>query len=110
MKLQRILSQGPFYTITLLVLIVSTQKTCAEKPSAEVIEEIKKIILLKIGVDKPPPPDNSERPNFQEQVKAQSIRTWRRNTRFQAEHEDRALSKIEAKAINKGKRTFVSST
>eukprot|EP00111_Clytia_hemisphaerica_P021502 TCONS_00063260-protein len=106
-KLQRNLSQGSFYTTILLMLIISTQTMNAEKPSAEVIEEIKKIILLKIGVDKPPPPDTSERPNFQEQVKAQSIRTWRRNTRFQAEHEDRALSKIQAKPINKaGFRVF----
>ena len=80
-----------------------------ERPSAEVIQEIKHLLLNKIGVVSPPPPTDGASLMSDQEAKAYSIRNWRRNTRPHPEQMETVSSTLSAQVAFNGNFIFNSS-
>ena len=77
-----------------------------ERPSAEIIQEIKHLLLNKIGVVSPPPPTDGASLMSEQEAKAYSIRNWRRDTRPHPEQMETVSSTVSAQIAHEGNLLF----
>ena len=105
MLLMILLAQGTTAETTSSVS-TEAQENGIQRPSGEVIQEIKHLLLNKIGVTSPPPPtDSASGPSMMsnEEAKDYSIRNWRRNTRADKAELEEVRSTVLAQVAHKGK-------
>lgn len=73
-----------------------------EEISSEVIQEIKDLLLNKIGIVSPPPPTDGKSLMTKQEAKAYSIKHWRRNTPVHPEQMEKVSSTLSAQIAFNG--------